>query len=182
MKLLLILISLISITALGQTLGDLPSEACADGCTEKMSSILNNFLTIGTTPNLEPAVYSGECYHLSDDYDPNHIHYAVIMISKNDLNQQRPYFATEFVFFAETNLYAEWSLPQAQEQMSTDWKNYGRDIHFVKDSAQITVPYEDGRPAYTYWFRQNPKTQSLYYITFAGGTYMKSFCELSRNP
>lgn len=153
-----------------------PPNPCYFGCTAKMESILKNF-NEGYIPKLTPAVYSGSCYHLSRDYGPDHEHYAVTMIDRNDLNENKPYLSTIFSFFAERDEAADWDLARARKEMSDEWKTSGRVITVEEDTAR-TIVWSDDFPAYVYWFRQNVETKTLYMITYWAGTYIKSFCEL----
>jgi hypothetical protein len=134
-----------------------------------------DFNTIGVVPQFTPAVYSGDCYHLGQ-YDSNHTHHAVVMI---DVVQNKPNFSTIFSFFAETNEFANWTLDISRSEMSPYWKDNGN-IKIENGTARTEVLYEDGNPAYLYWMRQNPITDELLYITYAGSA-MKSFCRLTKN-
>lgn len=99
-----------------------PPNACYEDCTPYMSDLLVEFESTGSAPNLTPAVYSGECYHLGQ-YSPERAHHAVVMIDQ--LNQQ-PNFSTIFSFFSETNEFADWTVDIARKEMSEYWKTHGR--------------------------------------------------------
>lgn len=158
-------------------LPELPPNACYEGCTQNMTEILQGFENNPHIPDMTPGVYSGSCYHLSESYDPNHEHFSVVMI---DESQGQPYFSTIFSFFAENNEFATWSLDEARKNMNSYWKENGK-MNLTSNAARIDVLHEDGSPAYLYWLRQNPETKTLYYITYAGGIYLKSFCKLTKN-
>lgn len=152
-----------------------PPNACYEDCTPYMSELLNEFETIGVAPDLSPAVYSGECYHLGQ-YSPERAHHAVVMLDQ--VNQQ-PNFSTIFSFFAETNEFSDWTVDIARKEMSEYWKTHG-DVRTEDNTSRAEVLYDDGAPAYIYWMRQNPINKQLLYITYAG-IYMKSFCRLDLN-
>lgn len=152
-----------------------PPNACYEGCTPFMQNLLTEFQNLGKSPQLQPAVYSGVCHHLGED-NPDVEHYAVVFIDQ--VNSQ-PQFSTIFSFFAEGNDYLDWSVQKARESMSPYWIEHGK-MHFEENTARVIVNYEDGNPAYIYWLRQNPQTNDLLYITYAGHV-MKSFCRLNKN-
>lgn len=154
-----------------------PPNACYEGCTPWMEKLLAEFETNAGLVKLEPTFYSGECRHLSDSYDGEHAHYAAVMIDNR--GQADFFFATQFVFFAEENIYRDWNLEKARTEMSDYWKQNGNIIR-GKLSTRVEINYEDGSPAYIYWMRQNPQTHELYYITYAG-IHLKSFCRLQKH-
>ncbi len=153
----------------------LPPNPCYENCTEYMQELVNDFTQVGVEPSLTPTVYSGECRHLGQ-YDPMHVHYAVVMI---DQVENRPNFSTIFSFFAEENEFSNWNLDISRNEMSDYWKKNGV-MKFEDGTARTEILYDDGAPAYIYWMRQNPVTQQLLYITYAGFS-MKSFCRLDKN-
>lgn len=156
-----------------------PPSPCYGGCNDKMRTILENF-NKAYIPKLTPAAYSGECFHLSRDYSPDHTHYAVTLIDQNDLNQNKPYLSTIFSFFAEQDEAADWDLERTRHEMSDEWKKSDREIT-VDDGTARTVIWTEDFPSYVYWLRQNPETGTLYMITYWDGTYIKSFCELRKH-
>ncbi len=159
-------------------LPDLPPSPCFEGCTNKMDSIQRRFFDAGVAPSQEPAVYSGECVYLSEMYNPDHVHHAVTLL---DHYQGHLYFSAIFSFFAEKNEYADWDLETARRLMSEDWKNYGL-IKWASDSGRVAIFNDDLAPVYIYWMRQDPRDQSLLLIYYAGGTYLKGFCDLKMHP
>ncbi len=158
-----------------QAFPDTPPDACYTGCTSKMKEILDNF-DHATTPSLEPAVYSGECYHLSSMYDPNHTHYGVMMFDKEDQNA-KPFFAMIFAFFYQSDEFAKWDVPTARTQMAPEWKSFGRNIIVASETARVEYINKDGSPGMLYWMRQNPTDKTIYQITYWSGSTVISFCE-----
>lgn len=158
-----------------------PDFVCSGGrCTEKMGSILSDYKNLGSEISLEPAVYSGECFHKMDNYDSDRTDYAVVMLDQHP-DGKRSYFSTIFAFMYDENEFANWNLEESRKQMSPYWLDHG-DIVKVNSSATsyVMVPYDNGDPAYIYYFRQNPATEEIYYITVAG-VYQTSFCRLKKN-
>jgi hypothetical protein len=179
MKTIAIIFSLvISFGAIATTVAyEDPPNACYENCTPWMLDLLHHFENRGALLKQEPAVYSGECRHLGQ-YDPNHSHYAMVMIDQLP-NSSEFYFSTIFTYFAAENEFQNWDLTEARKNSSDYWKTHGQLIQ-GRFSTRVEVNYDDGSPAYIYWMRQDPATQSLYYITYSG-TVQKSFCHLQRH-
>lgn len=156
-----------------------PPSPCYGGCTENMKVILEKF-EAASAPELTPGAYSGGCYHKSRDYNPDHLHYAATLIDLNDLNEMKPYLSTIFYFFYEKDEAADWNLDRMRTEMSDEWKTSQR-VLTVNEGTARTIIWSDGAPAYVYWLRQNPVDGTLYMITYWGGTYIKSFCELKKH-
>jgi hypothetical protein len=152
-----------------------PPNACYDGCTDFMKILLNEFETFGVLPKKIPAVYSGVCHHLGFlDSEPEH--YAVVLL---DQRNQQQNFATIFAFFSQKNEFADWSVVEAQKEMSPYWNDNGKVIT-QNNTARVVIADELQNPSYVYWMRQNPITNDLLYITYAGIS-LKSFCRLQIN-
>ncbi len=158
---------------------DLPPNACYEGCTPKMAALLKKFDN-AKTPSLAPAVYSGECNHLSPNYNADHTHYAFAYVDQNDQNQMKPYLSVIFSFFSEKDDYKSWTLSKARKDMNPEWKKSDRDIK-VAAGAGRTIIMSEGAPAMINWIRQDSKTGALYLITYWGGSWMESFCQLHRH-
>ncbi len=181
MKLFVLLFAILSAHLAGQPAiasepADLPSNACIEGCNDFMKKVYDDFNLVGQVPDSEPAVYSGECHHLSRDYDSDFTHYGVVMLDQKTSGWN---FSTIFSFFTATNEFSNWNVDLARKQMSPYWLDHG-DVKMVSNAARVVVRYENGDPAYIYWMRQNLQTKELLYITYAGGT-MTSFCRLGKN-
>ena len=151
-----------------------PPNPCYENCTDFMTELVQEFEDVGVVPDFTLAVYSGDCHHLGQ-YNSDHTHYAVVFIDQ----LAKPNFSTIFAFFAEENEFAGWTPETARAEMSPYWKEHG-DMIIADKTARVEVLYDDGAPAYVYWMRQNPQTQQLLYITYAGPG-MKSFCRLNKN-
>ncbi len=155
-----------------------PPTPCYEGCTPWMDSVLNDFQNNSGLVSLKPAVYSGECRELSQHYNPEQTNYAVVMIDQHPTKNEF-YFSTIFAYFYPENPFALWNLETARTEMNSYWLENGKILNNSKTS-RVEVTYEDGRPAYTYWFRQNKNTEDLNYITYAGPT-KKTFCQLKKH-
>ncbi len=156
-----------------------PPNACYSGCTEYMSTTLDLFQKAEGL-QLTPAVYSGECRHLSSFYNPETTHYAVMMIDQHP-DQSRMYFSTIFSFFAPENEFSGWNLETSRQEMSPYWLEHGNlKKSETSPTQRVVVNYESGDPAYHYFMRQDPVTKEVYYITFAGIETI-SFCRLQPN-
>jgi hypothetical protein len=165
-------------SSLAASAPDLPPHPCYQGCTSEMSKIWELFRSSPVPVSLEPAVYSGKCQYLSPGFNPEEIHYAVVMI--DHLDPKVPFFSTIFAFFAPQNVFADWDLEAGRREMSPYWKNHGK---ILEGSNTSRVEIEDsGHVVNAYWMRQNPITKDLYYITYMGPGYLKAFCLLREHP
>ena len=144
-----------------------------------MTAIHEAFLQSPHAPFQFPGMHSGSCYHKSRNYNPSHEHFAALLLDHNDQGER--YFASIFAFFAKENEWKDWSVDLARKEMSASWKRYGV-LQFREHVAHTHVKENEGRPVYFYWLRQNPATQSVYFITYWGGPDHISFCELRKNP
>ena len=100
-----------------------PPEPCYNNsCNETMSQLYSDFLLLGKTPNLAPAVYSGTCRHLGM-YSPDRDHHAVVLLDQNPQTAtpllETARFSAILAYFAETNEYAGWDLATARMEMQS---------------------------------------------------------------
>jgi hypothetical protein len=152
-------------------------KACANhSCTPEMEAIYNSFLSTPHAPQYMPGMYSGICYHQSEDLDPKVQHYIGLLL---DRHPQGFYMAPIFQYFGDHNDMADQSLADARKETSSDWKNYGpMKIH--PTSATQFVADSDGNPVYIYWARQNLETKTIYFLAVARG-FSVAFCEAHPN-
>lgn len=156
-----------------------PPNACYKGCTLEMKSLLTKF-NAASAPDLSPAVYSGRCYDLASNLNPNQVQYGMAMFDHNDQNGNLPYFATMFSFYSGQDDWAKWDLKTARTQIDVGWKSFGRLIITASKTSHVAILDADGNYSMIYWFRQNSRTGTLYQITYWGGN-MESFCELKKH-
>lgn len=161
----------------------LPPEPCyQNSCNEFMESVHFDFLNVGSTPTLEPAIYSGTCRHLGM-YSPERDHYATVMLDQvskigiPSISTTR--FSTILAFFFEKNEFANWDMEKGRQEMSSYWIEHGN-LALENKTFRVVIPDENGTPVMIYWLRQNPITKEFYYI-FYSGTAMRSFCKLQLN-
>ena len=158
-----------------------PPHPCYKGCNQFMSDTLRKFQTAATLKMI-PGVYSGECRHLAANYNPDTVHYAVVMIDQNPKALDQMYFSTIFSFFSPENEFASWGLLKSRQEMSPYWIDHGALVRSENSPTQkVIVNYDSGDPAYVYYLRQSLISNELYYITYAGSD-MVSFCQLQPNP
>lgn len=159
-----------------------PNPCCGGGCNDYMTQLHSDFLLLGKTPSLTPAVYSGTCRHLGQ-YSPDRDHHAVVLLDQfvpeasPTLESAR--FSAILAFFAEKNEYAEWNLETARKEMSSYWVENGL-IKYGDETYRVVINDENQNPVLAYWMRQNPITQELYFIYYSGHA-MRSFCRLEKN-
>lgn len=157
-----------------------PPNACYENCTPWMQNLLQEFEQQGERVDFVPALYSGECHHLSRDLNPDYVHYSVVLLYPREMQEKKELrFASFFSFFAEKNEYADWDLAKARSEMTPYWKPF-ESVRFAEKTARVEVPYENGEAGNIYWFRQNRQTQELLYISFFG-VHAKAFCRLKKH-
>lgn len=172
MKTMLALFVFLAFNAYASDVPSTPPSACYDGCNEIQEKLLLDFETKGVLPQMSPQLWSGACHH-SGLYDPDHEHYAVVLL---DQRQGKWNFSTIFAFFSPENEFRDWNLTTARTEMSPYWNDNGSVI--VEDNtARVEIRDDEGYPVYVYWMRQDPETGDLLYITYAGHV-TKSFCRL----
>ncbi|WP_413585916.1 hypothetical protein [Bdellovibrio sp. HCB274] len=171
--------SLSSTTA--HAISELPEDACDSlKCTKVMKSILSGFNNTPHTVSLEPAVYSGSCYHLGD-LNPNHEHFAELMIDQ--LEDDTTYFSTNFAYFYPENPYANWDLAKGRQE-ATDYARQNARVKEGSNASRVEMYNSEGAPVVVYYMRQNPETKEIYYITYGGfgPQSTKIFCTMNKNP
>lgn len=154
-----------------------PPSLCFEGCTERMSQVAQGYTNLGQLAPLRPSFYSGECAHLHTGLDPEVVHHAMVLIDRRP--DGSPYFATTFSYFAGEDEAKAWTLREARANMSRDWLNYGP-IKVSERSSHLVI-WQDraaGEVAWVYWWRRNPVTGELYYITYWGASGGQSYCQL----
>jgi hypothetical protein len=181
-QLIIVLTTLLSLSAYAApSIAELPEDACDSlKCTKVMKSILSGFNNTPHTVSLEPAVYSGGCYHLGE-LNPDHEHFAEFMIDQ--LPDGTTYFSSIFGYFYPENPYANWTLEKAREE-ATDYARQNSRIKEGSDASRVELYNSQGGPAVVYYMRQDPATKIVYYITYGGfgPQSTKIFCTMNKNP
>jgi hypothetical protein len=157
-----------------------PPNPCYEGCSPWMENLVTDFHQSGGLLEIKPQVFSGECRHLSQSLNPDHSHSAVVMIDQRS-NSEDFYFSTIFSYFSGRNEFVDWDLQRARDQMHPDWQIWGTLIRGSL-STRVEILNPEGRLANTHWMRQNPINGTLYFMTYFGPAYQKTFCELKQHP
>lgn len=181
-QLIIILSTLFALSAhAAPAIPDLPEDACDSlKCTKVMKSILSGFNNTPHTVSLTPAVYSGGCYHLGG-IGPDREHYAELMIDQ--LDNGTTYFSTSFAYFYPQNPYSDWDLAKARQE-ATEFARQNARITEGSNASRVVINNSEGGPAVIYYMRQDPATQTIYYITYGGfgPDSTKIFCTMNKNP
>lgn len=159
-----------------------PSPCYNDSCNEYMTQLYSDFLAFGTSPTLDPTVYSGTCRHLGM-YSPDRDHHAVVLLDQTEPTTTPTFknarFSAILAYFYETNEFADWNLATARKEMDSYWIDNGR-MFYGDNTYRVVINDENSNPVLIYWMRQNSITQDLYFI-FYSGHVMRSFCRLAKN-
>ncbi|UYL10481.1 hypothetical protein B9G69_007815 [Bdellovibrio sp. SKB1291214] len=181
-QLIIILTALWSLASYAApSIPELPEDACDSlKCTKVMKSILSGFNNTPHAVSLEPAVYSGGCYHLGD-LNPDHEHFAALMIDQ--LEDGTTYFSSNFAYFYPQNPYANWDLTKGRQE-ATDYARKNARIKEGSNASRVEMLTSEGAPAVVYYMRQDPQTKTIYYITYGGfgPQSTKIFCTMNKNP
>lgn len=149
-----------------------PGDLCQDGgCTTRMQEILNKFEANPYPVSKIPAMYAGDCFHMSPYLDGEYTHYLGALFESD-------YMAPVFQYFGDGNDMAGWDLETARREMSPDWRTYGK-ITDHPTSSTAAVYDNNGGLAYYYWARQNPTTKTIYFLAYARG-WSYAFCEINK--
>lgn len=128
--------------------GDIDGVCGLNSCTPKMLEILKEYQA-GEAKDFFPAVMSGECFHRSRLYNPNHAHYGGVLV---DAYEGDLYFGGRFHFFAPDNPYRHLDVDTAREHFAIKYK----DVNKVskKDAGWFTDLNPGQIPLIRYYFSQ----------------------------
>jgi len=156
-----------------------PAYFCSQvECTDKMLDIQNHFKA-GTVNfvNKNISAYSGACYHIDANYDPEHVHYGVMTFEKTA--DQNFLVNGYFGFFFETDPYQNWSADQVLFDVN---KTHRADLGTVlNDSVQLS--YSTNVSQIDYYMRSSADFSRLFLIGHSSGWSRQPwnnyvFCEL----
>ncbi|MBK26518.1 MAG: hypothetical protein CME70_21135 [Halobacteriovorax sp.] len=151
--------------------GDIDGVCGLDSCTVKMKSILNEYQE-GSTDMELPGVFSGECFHKSRMYNPNHAHYGGILVDKND----KLYFGGSFYFFAPDNPYRDLDIDSARERFKIKYEE--KYLVTKKDTGFYVDLNPDQIPLWRYYFSQK---DGLINLIGVWGVEHIMFCQMTRH-
>jgi hypothetical protein len=151
-----------------------PKNFCYRGCSQAQHDIWTAFEYAVYLPVTEPAVFSGECYHLSPSYKNTDAHHAVFFLS--DVSGAT-HASGRFSFFAKSNPYEKWEAGSAEvnfpkHQEATRALRPLVRSWFLDHSSVDTVM--------RYWFRHSADGATMY-LTGQWGLNHLLFCELNKH-
>jgi hypothetical protein len=148
-----------------------PFLCVAESCTARMREIARGFeggrgITLAETPLLA----SGECYHLSPDYDPETTHYGIVLL---DPHEGAGYMSGVFGFFFPENPYRGWTAEQMRKQ---DGHLYApnRRVDFEPGYAYADMN-PGGEEVWLYWLK---RSDTHLYVVGQWGTRDRFYCAL----
>jgi hypothetical protein len=139
-----------------------PSTFCNQDdneCTEQMKEITKLF-AIGNSDfaQLDVSGYSGVCYHLNFQYDPEMAHHGAFVFEKN---QKGLTVVGAFSFFAGTDPYAGMSIADMKSQLLTVMTEPAQ-MSSLQDP--VSLNFDSSDTGITYWFRSLRSTGELIVI------------------
>lgn len=171
------LLLLLSVPALAAQ--DQPFSTACDyyRCVDEIAAIEAAFLKQGPLqPANAPAVYSGECRHLSPDYSQEKAHYGMVFLEKRE-GETLLHFNGQFGFFYDENPWKDWDVARARAETAEPFKYPVSSLDPRYTVANVARDYPD--VAYQYWLSEDPGKRELYVIG-AWGTQRRVYCRLPR--
>ncbi len=167
-----------ALTSFGWDTPELPDNWCKEvKCTKKMLEINKGFLKSKASPFIIPAMYSGECYFLADDIDPNLKQFFGVMF---DYDAKFHYFmAPVFQAQGDVNQMSNWNLDKARIELSDEWRIKGI-ITNHPTTFSTAILTDTGSPLNIFWARQNKISQKLYLMAYISG-FGNGLCEANEN-
>lgn len=157
-------------------INEIPSYICDEvKCSKYQKEILASFLDSSNFEVNTPNVFSGKCYHLSNEYDGTFAHYGVAYIAKKADNF---FWGSEFAFFYDKNPYASMKVSDAVTKFGDITGNDYNQFE-VADNA-LFKNYGNDQSFTRYWIRTNKLKSKLYLISMWGINH-RVFCELKKN-
>lgn len=162
-----------------------PPDLCAGtGCTPAMQSIFDAFRRTPMAPDARvfPAVFSGECYYLGFDTDPNVTQYGVTLL---DLKEPgKPWFMSLFSFFDPSDPFKELDVVKARALLAREGGS-GAPLAFNRTFAYAEFPGDSPATRIRYWIRQDPRSERVLLVSlwaFANPPGAQEiFCDLAPN-
>lgn len=153
-----------------------PAPNCGGFCSEPMRQVVEEFQAARTidTENL-PAVFSGECFHLNRQYNPNHPHHGFTLLDTKD---GRFYMGGIFSFFAKENPYRELSVEEAREKTPRRFDDNHR-LVLTEEFAYADMNPDDPTTPWKYWLKQSGKNLLL---IAQWSIHQQVYCRFSQNP
>lgn len=165
---------LATLTAQAETIPSAPN--CGPYCSVPMRGILEEFQQAGTidTQNL-PVVFSGDCYHLSRQYNPNHAHHGFTLLETKD---GQFFMGGLFSFFAKENPYSTLTIEEAREKSPRRFDDAHR-LTVTPELAYADMNREHPETPWKYWLKQNGDNLLL---LAQWGIHQQVYCRFPKNP
>ena len=121
-----------------------------------------------------PAVYSGECRHMSPDYKQEDVHHGMILLDRKEHSAELG-FAAQFGWFYGSNPWKDYDLAKARSET--------KDLAPVVKSGRWSLSnpgrkYPDA--VWQYWLSHDLAKDEVY-VVGAWGNARRVYCRLPRN-
>jgi hypothetical protein len=128
-----------------------PAPGCGYGCSQQMQSILADYQAAGQIDTAHlPAIFSGECYHLTQEYYPDQTHYGFTLLEQKD---GEFYMGGVFAFFYKENPYRSLTVDQARDLTPRRFDNHHH-LSFGENFAYADMNPEDPSMPWRFWLKQ----------------------------
>jgi hypothetical protein len=124
-------------------------------CTEAMHDVVETYRAGDTGfVTREASGYSGECYHINEQYDPTTTHHGAFTFEKSPKG-----FISYgvFSFFASENPYKGLSFVELKERLS----QLSNPSLALVNSEAVTMEFQNGDSKISYWFRSGSDAKVL---------------------
>lgn len=120
-----------------------------------------------------PLLASGECFHLSENDDPNVIQYGVILL---DAHGDKFFMDGAFAFFHTENPYRNWDLAAARTQLNNIYQNNHQ--LFLESDFAFADMNPQGETIWRYWLKQ---ANEQIFLMGQWGSSHRVLCELIKH-
>lgn len=149
-----------------------PPEPCGGmDCTPRLREIAAGFTAAGAVEAASlPLLASGECYHLSWEYDASTTHYGMILLDPKD---GQVFMGGRFGFFFPENPYKDFDLERARAEST----NLYTDNHRVELTEKFA--FSDMNPGQTpiWWYWLKRAGDKIYVMGHWGASH-RLLCEM----
>lgn len=146
-----------------------PPLPCATGasCTPRLLEIEAGFAQASRVEEKDfPLVASGDCRHLSPDYNSHTAHYGMVLL---DSSHGVPELAVRMSFFFPENPYREWSLEKARQENTRLFP-----VALLPEFA-----YSDMNPGQSPWLYWIKRASGKIYLLGLWGLSHRILCEMA---
>jgi len=172
MKLLLLALLL---PVFAHTFENPPAPCGGMDCTPRLLEIEAGFNGAGPIEvTALPVLASGECYHLSWEYDAATTHYGMVLLDPKD---GEVFMGGRFGFFFPENPYKDWSLEQARAENPAMYESNHRVE--LTDNFAFSDMNPGKIPIWFYWLK---RAGNKIFVMGHWGASHRLLCEMAVHP